>query len=208
MRCPFCRHPESRVIDSRASDDSQAIRRRRECPQCSRRFTTIETASLQVVKRSGAIEPFSREKIIAGVGKACQGRPVGEDDLALLAHQVHRRLSDPRPRHRPDHSRSPPAPRHDRLLAVRLRVLELRDPRGFRGGHSGAAPRRPAHSLGPRGTGRSAVPDGTVGVFALGRIPIRRDVGGVRLTRCFRKGGRPLRSAVPGGGRPLPSLHR
>ena len=88
MRCPFCRHPESRVIDSRASDDSQAIRRRRECPQCSRRFTTIETARLQVVKRSGAIEPFSREKIIAGVGKACQGRPVGEDDLALLAQQV------------------------------------------------------------------------------------------------------------------------
>ena len=88
MRCPFCRHPESRVIDSRASDDSQAIRRRRECPQCSRRFTTIETASLQVVKRSGAIEPFSREKIIAGVSKACQGRPVGEDDLALLAQQV------------------------------------------------------------------------------------------------------------------------
>ena len=88
MRCPFCRHPESRVIDSRASDDSQAIRRRRECPQSSRRFTPIETASLQVVKRSGALAPFSREKIIAGVGAACPGRPVGEDDLALLAQQV------------------------------------------------------------------------------------------------------------------------
>ncbi|MDO4888317.1 MAG: transcriptional regulator NrdR [Actinomycetaceae bacterium] len=92
MRCPFCRHVESRVIDSRASDDGQAIRRRRECSNCSRRFTTIETASLQVVKRSGASEPFSRDKIIAGVGKACQGRPVGEDDLALLAQQVEEKI--------------------------------------------------------------------------------------------------------------------
>lgn len=88
MRCPFCRHHESRVIDSRASDDGQVIRRRRECLNCSRRFTTIETSSLQVVKRSGATEAFSREKIIAGVGKACQGRPVNEDDLARLAQQV------------------------------------------------------------------------------------------------------------------------
>lgn len=88
MRCPFCRNPESRVIDSRASDDGQSIRRRRECSECGRRFTTTETASLQVVKRSGASEPFSRDKIIVGVGKACQGRPVSADHLARLAQRV------------------------------------------------------------------------------------------------------------------------
>ena len=86
MRCPFCRHGDSRVVDSRASDDGTSIRRRRQCPQCNRRFTTVETASLSVVKRSGATEPFSREKIINGVRKACQGRPVSEDDLAPVSY--------------------------------------------------------------------------------------------------------------------------
>jgi transcriptional repressor NrdR len=88
VHCPFCRHADSRVVDSRTSDDGSSIRRRRQCPQCGRRFTTVETASLSVVKRSGATEPFSREKIVNGVRKACQGRPVSEDDLALLAQRV------------------------------------------------------------------------------------------------------------------------
>lgn len=88
MRCPFCRHPDSRVIDSREVDDGQTIRRRRSCPECSRRFTTVEEAVLAVVKRSGVTEPFSRSKVVVGVRRACQGRPVGEDDLALLAQQV------------------------------------------------------------------------------------------------------------------------
>lgn len=88
MFCPFCRHPDSRVIDSRTSDDGLAIRRRRQCPECGRRFSTIETASLVVIKRSGIVEPFSREKIVAGVRKACQGRPVSDADLALLAQRV------------------------------------------------------------------------------------------------------------------------
>ena len=88
MFCPFCRHPDSRVIDSRTSDDGVSIRRRRECPECGRRFSTIETASLTVVKRSGVSEPFSREKIAAGVKKACQGRPVTDGDLAQLAQRV------------------------------------------------------------------------------------------------------------------------
>ncbi|HWK90757.1 MAG TPA: transcriptional regulator NrdR [Luteimicrobium sp.] len=92
MHCPFCRHPDSRVVDSRTSDDGQSIRRRRQCPHCGRRFTTIETASLSVVKRSGATEPFSRDKIVGGVRKACQGRPVSEDDLALLAQRVEETL--------------------------------------------------------------------------------------------------------------------
>lgn len=88
MHCPFCRHPDSRVIDSRTSDDGLSIRRRRQCPECGRRFSTTETASLTVIKRSGVVEPFSREKVVSGVRKACQGRPVTESDLALLAQQV------------------------------------------------------------------------------------------------------------------------
>jgi len=92
MHCPFCRHSDSRVIDSRTSDDGSSIRRRRQCPECQKRFTTVETASLMVTKRSGATEPFSRDKIIAVVRKACQGRPVTDADLALLAQQVEETL--------------------------------------------------------------------------------------------------------------------
>lgn len=88
MHCPFCRHPDSRVVDSRTADDGASIRRRRECPECGRRFSTQESASLTVVKRSGVSEPFSRDKIVSGVRKACQGRPVSDDDLALLAQRV------------------------------------------------------------------------------------------------------------------------
>lgn len=88
MHCPFCRHTDSRVMDSRTTDDGTSIRRRRQCPECGRRFTTIESASLSVVKRSGTTEPFSRDKVLVGVRKACQGRPVSEDDLARLAQRV------------------------------------------------------------------------------------------------------------------------
>ncbi|MCT1873013.1 transcriptional regulator NrdR [Brevibacterium luteolum] len=92
MHCPFCRHPDSRVVDSRTAEDGSSIRRRRQCPQCSRRFTTMEATSLSVVKRSGVSEEFSRQKVVAGVRKACQGRPVGEDDLAKLAQQVEEKI--------------------------------------------------------------------------------------------------------------------
>jgi transcriptional repressor NrdR len=88
MNCPFCRHNDSRVIDSRVVDDGIQIRRRRECPECGQRFSTQETAILNIIKRSGVTEPFSREKVINGVRKACQGRPVSEDDLARLAMTV------------------------------------------------------------------------------------------------------------------------
>ncbi|HWE92122.1 MAG TPA: transcriptional regulator NrdR [Pseudonocardiaceae bacterium] len=92
MRCPFCRHSDSRVVDSREVDDGQAIRRRRSCTQCNRRFTTVEEAVLAVVKRSGVTEPFSREKVIRGVSRACQGRPVDEDALVRLAHRVEEKI--------------------------------------------------------------------------------------------------------------------
>lgn len=88
MRCPYCRHPESRVVDSREAEDGQLIRRRRACQECGKRFTTVEEAVLAVVKRSGVTEPFSRSKVMAGVRKACQGRPVNDDDLALLSQRV------------------------------------------------------------------------------------------------------------------------
>lgn len=88
MRCPFCRHADSRVLDSREQDEGQAIRRRRSCQQCGRRFTTLEEATLSVVKRSGVSEPFSRSKVVNGVRRACQGRPVDEDALAVLAQRV------------------------------------------------------------------------------------------------------------------------
>jgi transcriptional repressor NrdR len=86
--CPYCRHTDSRVIDSRTADDGAAIRRRRSCPACGRRFTTQETVILTVGKRSGVTEPFNRDKIVNGVRRACQGRPVTEDQLAILAQQV------------------------------------------------------------------------------------------------------------------------
>jgi transcriptional repressor NrdR len=70
------------------ADDGAAIRRRRSCPECGRRFTTQESVILMVAKRSGVTEPFTRDKIIRGVQRACQGRPVDEDQLAMLAQRV------------------------------------------------------------------------------------------------------------------------
>ncbi len=88
MHCPYCRHDDSKVIDSRGSEDGNSIRRRRECPTCGSRFSTVEAITLNVIKRNGVAVPFSREKVINGVRRACQGRPVTEDDLAILASKV------------------------------------------------------------------------------------------------------------------------
>ncbi len=92
MHCPFCRHTDTRVLDSRVSDDGAAIRRRRACSECTRRFSTVEQMQLVVLKRSGATEPFTREKAVAGVRKACKGRPVTEDQLSLLGQCVEESL--------------------------------------------------------------------------------------------------------------------
>ncbi|MEL4357472.1 MULTISPECIES: transcriptional regulator NrdR [unclassified Luteococcus] len=92
MHCPFCRHSDSRVLDSRATDDGCSIRRRRQCPACERRFTTIEQVQLSVLKKSGVLEPFNRDKVISGVRKACKGRPVSEGDLARLGQRVEETL--------------------------------------------------------------------------------------------------------------------
>jgi len=92
MHCPFCRFPDSRVTDSRTGEDGTVVRRRRQCPECGQRFSTTESATLLVAKRSGVVESFTRDKVIAGVRKACQGRPVDDHQLALLAQQVEERL--------------------------------------------------------------------------------------------------------------------
>ena len=88
MHCPYCRNTDTKVLDSRVAEDGGSIRRRRQCQGCDKRFTTIELMQLTVMKRSGATEPFTRDKAIAGVRKACKGRPVTEDQLACLGQEV------------------------------------------------------------------------------------------------------------------------
>ena len=88
MYCPFCHKDQSKVIDSRTIESGATIRRRRECTSCGGRFTTVEKALLIVVNRNGLTEPFSRDKVIVGVKRACQGRDVSEDALKRLAQTV------------------------------------------------------------------------------------------------------------------------
>jgi transcriptional repressor NrdR len=92
MHCPYCKHSDTKVLDSRVADDGNQIRRRRVCQSCEKRFTTVELMQLTVLKRSGATEPFLREKAVSGVRKACNGRPVSEDDLARLGQEVEDQL--------------------------------------------------------------------------------------------------------------------
>jgi transcriptional repressor NrdR len=95
VRCPWCGHPDDKVVDSRSSDGGAAIRRRRECLRCGRRFTTFERAegiSLSVVKRDGAKEPFDRGKVAVGVMKAIKNRPVTEEQVDGLVDRVEEKL--------------------------------------------------------------------------------------------------------------------
>jgi len=91
MRCPFCRVDNDRVIDSRASDDGSAIRRRRECADCKRRFTTyerLEEMGMKVVKKDGIRQPFDREKIRAGLSKACWKRPISDEQIGKIVAEI------------------------------------------------------------------------------------------------------------------------
>jgi transcriptional repressor NrdR len=91
MRCPFCRHRGNRVVDSRLSNDGQMIRRRRKCAGCKRRFTTYERVGLELpmlVKKDGRREPFDRNKIIAGIKRACEKRPVSIETIEGIADRV------------------------------------------------------------------------------------------------------------------------
>jgi transcriptional repressor NrdR len=91
MRCPKCGHLEDRVIDSRSTREGRAIRRRRECIGCGNRYTTyeyVENASVVVVKRNGKREPFSREKIIAGISRACEKRPISLTQIEEMVDRI------------------------------------------------------------------------------------------------------------------------
>jgi transcriptional repressor NrdR len=100
VRCPHCRTAEDKVVDSRTAEGGAAIRRRRECLACGRRFTTferVEELTLVVVKRSGVREPFDREKVLAGIRRAAKNRPLGEPELEAIAAEVEEqvRMSGP-----------------------------------------------------------------------------------------------------------------
>jgi len=97
VRCPFCKADNNRVVDSRASADGFAIRRRRECAACGRRFTTyerIEESPIRVVKKDGSREPFERRKILMGLMKACEKRPVSMDTLEGIVTRVDHTVTD------------------------------------------------------------------------------------------------------------------
>ncbi|MDD5584938.1 MAG: transcriptional regulator NrdR [Candidatus Omnitrophica bacterium] len=95
MKCPFCNHNEDKVIDSRETGEGAAIRRRRECLNCAKRFTTyeyVEKTPLMVIKKDGRREPFSRQKILSGLVKACEKRPVSMENLEKLVVEVEAEL--------------------------------------------------------------------------------------------------------------------
>ena len=95
MKCPFCSHTEDRVIDSRSSNEDKSVRRRRECEKCKRRFTTyeyIEEVPIMVVKKDGRRESFDRNKIISGIVKACEKRPVSMEKIESIIDKVEKEL--------------------------------------------------------------------------------------------------------------------
>jgi transcriptional repressor NrdR len=95
MRCPWCGRSQDKVVDSRSAERGEAIRRRRECLSCGRRFTTyerVEQLGLAVIKRNGTTEPYDREKIVAGIRKALVNRPVTEDQVMALVSKIEERL--------------------------------------------------------------------------------------------------------------------
>lgn len=120
MRCPYCSSEEDKVVDSRVAEDGRAIRRRRECLGCGRRFTTferIEDTPLIVTKRDGIEEPFDRSKIAEGIRRACKNRPVSDEQIDALAEEVEEAV-------RADGSRRVQSAEIGRLVLDRLRTLD------------------------------------------------------------------------------------
>ncbi|HAV64343.1 MAG TPA: transcriptional regulator NrdR [Verrucomicrobiales bacterium] len=106
MRCPKCGCLEDKVIDSRSSKEGATIRRRRECAQCGHRFTTyeeIEHGELMIIKRDGRREPFSRDKLLIGISKACQKRPVSPEEIENLVSAIVADVSNTYDREVPGH---------------------------------------------------------------------------------------------------------
>ncbi len=97
MKCPFCTFPESKVIDSRAIEDNSAIRRRRECLSCGKRYTTfekVEDIPILVVKKDDSRENFDKNKIIVGLIRACQKRPISRNQIEDIASDIERKISN------------------------------------------------------------------------------------------------------------------
>jgi transcriptional repressor NrdR len=91
MKCPFCSHEEDKVVDSRSSKEGQAVRRRRECLRCEKRFTTyeyIETIPLAIIKNDQRREPYEREKLLRGILAACKKRPIGREQIDAIADRI------------------------------------------------------------------------------------------------------------------------
>lgn len=120
MRCPYCSAEEDKVVDSRLAEEGRAIRRRRECLGCGRRYTTFERPEevpLLILKRSGVEEPFLREKVTEGIRRACKNRPVSEAEIAAVVDDVEESM-------RLDGRRPVPSAEIGREILERLRDLD------------------------------------------------------------------------------------
>jgi transcriptional repressor NrdR len=120
MRCPHCGYKEDKVVDSRATQEESAIRRRRECLKCGKRFTTyeyIEEVSLMVIKKDGRREPFDRKKVISGIMKACEKRPISMEKMEEIATLVERAIQK-------KSDREVSSPRIGELVMEKLKALD------------------------------------------------------------------------------------
>ncbi len=120
MKCPHCGYKEDKVVDSRATQEQFAIRRRRECLKCGKRFTTyeyIEEVSLLVIKKDGRREPFDRKKILAGIIRACEKRPISMEKMEEIATQVERAVQKKT-------DREAPSSKIGELVMEKLKLLD------------------------------------------------------------------------------------
>jgi len=120
MKCPFCSYKEDKVVDSRATSEESAIRRRRECLKCGKRFTTyeyVEEVSLMVVKKDGRHEPFDRKKVLGGIIRACEKRPISIEKMEDIATQIERAIQK-------KSDRQVPASRIGELIMDKLKNLD------------------------------------------------------------------------------------
>lgn len=120
MKCPFCGHPESKVVDSRPSDEGTSIRRRRECLECHKRFTTYETMEslpLVVIKKDGSRQTFDKSKLLNGMLRACEKRPVPFSQLEGIANEIEQALQN-------EMDREVPSARIGELVMDRLREVD------------------------------------------------------------------------------------
>jgi transcriptional repressor NrdR len=120
MKCPYCGYKEDKVVDSRSTAEESAVRRRRECLKCGKRFTTyeyIEEVSLMVIKKDGRREPFDRKKMLAGIIKACEKRPISVEKMEEMVVQIERQVQK-------KSDREVSASRIGELVMEKLKVLD------------------------------------------------------------------------------------